>query len=84
MIEDKELRDLFRMEGADYMQCLDDGLLSLEQRPDDQSLLEEIFRAAHSVKGAARMLGLDEIQSLAHIMEDTFDAIRKGLTPFNK
>ena len=84
MIEDKELRDLFRMECEEHLQCLDDGLLSLEQRPADQALLEDIFRAAHSIKGSARMLGLNEIQSLAHILEDALGAIRKGAAPVDK
>ncbi len=84
MIEDKELRDLFRMECEEHLQCLDDGLLSLEKRPADQALLEDIFRAAHSIKGSARMLGLDEIQSLAHIIEDTLGAIRNGAVPVDK
>lgn len=84
MIEDKELRDLFRMECEEHLQCLDDGLLSLEQSPDDQTLLENIFRAAHSVKGAARMLGLNEIQSLAHILEDALGSIRKGSLSVNE
>lgn len=84
MIEDKELRDLFRMECEDHLQCLDDGLLSLEQRPADQTLLEDIFRAAHSLKGAARMLGLNEIQSSAHRLEDALGVIRKGDKPVDK
>jgi two-component system chemotaxis sensor kinase CheA len=78
MIEDKELRDLFRMECEEHLQCIDDGLLNLEQRPGDPALIETIFRAAHSVKGAARMLNLNRIQSLAHTLEDAFSAIKKG------
>jgi two-component system chemotaxis sensor kinase CheA len=83
MIEDKELRDLFRMECEEHLQCIDDGLLNLEQRPGDPALIEAVFRAAHSVKGAARMLNLNEIQSLAHALEDAFSAIRKGDAPVN-
>lgn len=83
MIEDKELRDLFRMECEEHLQCIDDGLLNLEQRPGDPALIEAIFRAAHSVKGAARMLNLNEIQSLAHTLEDAFSAIKKGNAPAN-
>ena len=78
MIEDKELRDLFRIECEEHLQCLDDGLLNLEQRPADQTQLEDVFRAAHSIKGAARMLGLNDIQSVAHILEDSLAAIRNG------
>ncbi|MCX7173610.1 MAG: hybrid sensor histidine kinase/response regulator [Proteobacteria bacterium] len=78
MIEDRELRELFKIESGERMQRLDDGLLQLEKTPADQPLLEDLFREAHSLKGAARMLGLSEIQSLAHQLEDTLGAARKG------
>ncbi|HET7831807.1 MAG TPA: hybrid sensor histidine kinase/response regulator [Gallionella sp.] len=78
MIEDKELRNLFKIESQERLQHLDDGLLRLEQTPADQGLLEELFREAHSLKGAARMLGLTDIQTMAHQLEDAFGAARKG------
>jgi len=78
MIEDKELRDLFRIESEERLQNLDNGLLRLEKTPSDPALLEELFREAHSLKGAARMLGLTEIQTLAHQLEDALGAARKG------
>ncbi|HCI13112.1 MAG: hypothetical protein A2063_06175 [Gallionellales bacterium GWA2_60_142] len=78
MIEDKELRSLFKIESEERLQHLDDGLLRLEKTPSDQSLLEDLFREAHSLKGAARMLGLAEIQTLAHQLEDALGAARKG------
>lgn len=84
MIEDKELRDLFRMECEEHLQCLDHGLLSLEQRPVEQELLEDVFRAAHSIKGAARMLGLNQIQALAHVLEDALGALKNGDAPADK
>ncbi|MDD4929959.1 MAG: response regulator [Gallionella sp.] len=78
MIEDIELRNLFKIESAERLQHLDDGLLRLEKTPSDQPLLEDVFREAHSLKGAARMLGLAEIQTLAHQLEDALGAARKG------
>jgi len=78
MIEDKELRNLFKIESEERLQHLDDGLLRLEKTPSDQPLLEDVFREAHSLKGAARMLGLTEIQNLAHQLEDALGAARKG------
>lgn len=83
MIEDKELRNLFKIEGEERLQHLDDGLLRLEQAPSDQKLLEELFREAHSLKGAARMLGLTQIQTKAHQLEDAFGAARKGEAALN-
>ncbi|MDD5366103.1 MAG: response regulator [Gallionellaceae bacterium] len=84
MIADKELRGLFKIESEERLQRLDSGLLQLEKAPTDQSLLDDLFREAHSLKGAARMLGLAEIQALAHQLEDALGAARKagaGLAP---
>ena len=61
MIEDPELLRLFKAESAEHLARLDDGLLRLEKTPADQALLEEVFRESHSLKGAARMLGLGRI-----------------------
>ncbi|OGP30118.1 MAG: hypothetical protein A2073_07695 [Deltaproteobacteria bacterium GWC2_42_11] len=84
MIEDKEFRDLFKIESSEHIQKIEDGLLRLEKEPDNQPVLEEVFREAHSLKGAARMLGLADIENISHRIEDIFGAVRKGeisLTP---
>ena len=78
MIEDRELRSLFKIESEERLQHLDDGLLRLEKTPTDPSLLEDLFREAHSLKGAARMLGLIQIQTLAHQLEDALGVAKKG------
>ncbi|NCA71128.1 MAG: hybrid sensor histidine kinase/response regulator [Sphingobacteriia bacterium] len=77
LIEDAELRELFRAESAEHIQSLEVGLLRLGQTPDDAALLEELFRQAHSLKGAARMLGLREIQRLAHEIENLLAEARQ-------
>ena len=81
MIEDQELRKLFKAESAEHLARLDDGLLRLEKTPADQPLLEEVFRESHSLKGAARMLGLSGIETAAHGLETIFNAARKGEAP---
>ncbi|MBI4292332.1 MAG: hybrid sensor histidine kinase/response regulator [Betaproteobacteria bacterium] len=83
MIEDKTLRDLFRTEAEEHLQHLDDALLGLEKKPGDQTLVEEAFRNAHSLKGAARMLGLHGIQAIAHRLEDGLNAARRGAQALN-
>ncbi|MBU3629094.1 response regulator [Polynucleobacter sp. AP-Reno-20A-A9] len=77
-IEDLELCNLFRIESAEHLQKLDAGLLQLEKTPGDQSLVQEIFREAHSLKGSARMLGLIDIQGLANTVEDMLGEVRSG------
>ncbi|MDP2795128.1 MAG: response regulator [Sulfurisoma sp.] len=81
MIEDPELRRLFEAESAEHLARLDDGLLRLEKTPADPPLLEDVFRESHSLKGAARMLGLAGIEAAAHGLESLLNAARKGEAP---
>lgn len=75
-IADASLLDLFVIEAQTHGQSLDTGLVELEkdQRPE---LVEPLMRAAHSLKGAARIVGLDNVVVLAHAMEDVLEACRK-------
>ncbi len=72
------LFDLFKLEAESHCAALSDGLLALEKSPTDRTVVEPLMRAAHSVKGAARIVGLDVIVSLAHAMEDCFLAAKGG------
>jgi two-component system sensor histidine kinase and response regulator WspE len=70
--------ELFRMEAEGQTRALTDGLLAVE-RHEDPAALEAMMRAAHSIKGAAAIVGLDVIVQLAHGMEDAFIAAQHGL-----
>ena len=70
--------DMFRMEAESQTQTLTEGLLALERDPDAADQTEACMRAAHSLKGAARMVGLSVGVSVAHAMEDCFVAVQKG------
>ncbi len=70
------LIDLFRQEVQGQVQILNDGLVALEQNPDPRQI-EPLMRAAHSVKGAARLLGIDPAVKLAHVMEDCLVAVQQ-------
>lgn len=78
MIEDPELRHLFQIESEERLQRLDEKLLVLEKDPGNASALEHAFREAHSLKGAARMLGITEVETLTHHFETTLNAARQG------
>lgn len=82
MLEDQELRDIFKIASEDHLQKLEEGLLYLEKTPDDQAKLEELLREAHSLKGDAGMLGIKDIATLAHQMEHILGAIKRGETQF--
>jgi two-component system sensor histidine kinase and response regulator WspE len=70
--------DLFRMEAQQQARVLTDGLLLLERGSVDGATLEALMRAAHSVKGAAAIVGLAPMVGLAHAMEDVFVAAQES------
>jgi len=77
-IEDNELRDIFKTESEERLQNLDEGLLLLEKNPQDPSILAEVFREAHSLKGAGRMVGLENLEIVAHRFEDVLGKAKRG------
>ena len=70
--------ELFRAEVESHSDSLTDSLLKLEQDPTATSLLEGMMRAAHSIKGAARIVRVDPAAEVAHVMEDCFVAAQRG------
>jgi two-component system sensor histidine kinase and response regulator WspE len=72
------LIDLFREEARTQARVLNDGLLTLDRAPRDAAALEACMRAAHSLKGAARIVGVQVGVELAHAMEDCFVAAQEG------
>lgn len=84
MSGDELLRALlatFSDEAAEHLQAMNEGLVELERASDPEArerLLSETFRAAHSLKGAARAVGADGVETLAHGLETFFDAVRSG------
>jgi two-component system chemotaxis sensor kinase CheA len=83
----RQLRATFKAEADEHIQAMNRALLALEKGPDDEervTLLEEIFREAHSLKGAAGAADLDDVESTAHRLESAFFAAKNGeiaLTP---
>ena len=73
------LLDLFREEAQTQAQALASGLLTLEHAPADAAALEACMRAAHSLKGAARIIDLPDGVDVAHAMEECFVAAQRGM-----
>ncbi|MFO2463800.1 hybrid sensor histidine kinase/response regulator [Pseudomonas sp. 15FMM2] len=69
-MRDASLLELFSLEAEAQTQVLSAGLLALERNPTQADQLEACMRAAHSLKGAARIVGVDAGVSVAHVMED--------------
>ena len=70
--------ELFGLECEDHTAQLTQGLLALERNPESPAPLEALMRAAHSLKGAARIAGLSPAAWIAHSLEDCFSAVQQG------
>ncbi len=76
--------ELFRVEAESQCAVLTAGLLELESDPSATAKLEELMRAAHSLKGAARIINLEAGVRVAHAMEDAFVAAQAGKAAFRR
>src|SRR5262245_27290610 len=78
---DADLLNIFRDEVAEYLATLNNTLLQIETSEASTESLRELNRVAHSMKGAARAVGLKLIETIAHYMEEVFEAaLRSELT----
>ncbi|CAI8754523.1 hybrid sensor histidine kinase/response regulator [Pseudomonas chlororaphis] len=77
-MRDASLLELFSLEAEAQTQVLSAGLLALERNPIQADQLEACMRAAHSLKGAARIVGVDAGVSVAHVMEDCLVSAQEG------
>lgn len=75
---DPEMMNDFLSNADDLMENLDTQILALEQNPTSKNVIEEIFRAAHTLKGAAGMFGFKALERVMHRLENYFDLVRKG------
>lgn len=70
--------EIFIDETKEHVQSLNTQILELEQEPDNSDVVNEIFRAAHSLKGMAGTMGFKRMQTLTHDMENVFSEVRNG------
>lgn len=70
--------EIFIDESNEHLQNLSDGIMILEKEPDNSDTINEIFRAAHSLKGMAGTMGYKRMQNLTHDMENVFSEVRNG------
>lgn len=82
--DDPELVATFRAEVDERLASLCAGLMRLEAQPSSRQLIAGLFRDAHTVKGSARMLGLEGVVGVAHRCEDLLGALRDGRVPVRK
>ncbi|MDZ8052624.1 MAG: response regulator [Aulosira sp. ZfuVER01] len=80
MLPEQQQRILgyFIEEARDHLNTIEQGLLNLQSTLNDPEMINEVFRAAHSIKGGAAMLGLNSIQHTSHRLEDCFKILKEN------
>lgn len=75
--------EIFIDETSEHLQSLSDCIMTLEKEPDNKDTINEVFRAAHSLKGMAGTMGFKRMQHLTHDMEDVFQEVRSDKIAVN-
>jgi two-component system, chemotaxis family, sensor kinase CheA len=82
-ITDEELRGIYQIASEEHLQKLADGLLQLEKHPSDKAILEHLLREAHSLKGDSRSVGVENVVTLTHQVEEIFLGIKTSKIIFS-
>jgi len=72
----------FQEEASEYLQRLNEGVITLETDPHNRGLVDQMLRDAHTLKGSSRMVGLIDISDIAHRLEDIMVKVRDGLMEY--
>lgn len=80
---DKYLK-LFVEESTEYIQLMNSYILNLEKNPNDERILNELYRCAHSIKGMSSAMGFVSLRNIAHSLEDIFDLLKKNKIKLNE
>ena len=75
--------DVFLEESREHLASLNQKLLELEKNTGNQSALNEIFRAAHTLKGMSSTMGFEDLADLTHHMEDVLSDLKEGVLTAN-
>ncbi len=79
-IDDDELRELYKTSAAEHIQAIESALMQLEKQPEAKAPLKELLRSAHTLKGDSRMLGVEDVETLVHQIEECLMPLEKGTT----
>jgi two-component system, chemotaxis family, sensor kinase CheA len=77
-IDDEELRGLYKTSSAEHIQTIETALMQLEKQPQNPAVIKDLLRSAHTLKGDSRMLGVEEVETLVHQIEECLVPIEKG------
>jgi two-component system chemotaxis sensor kinase CheA len=82
-VEMNQYLSIFIEEANDHLQALNENILKLEQQPEDISIVQIIFRSAHTLKGMSATMGYEDLASLTHEMENVLDLVRNNKLSMN-
>ncbi|NJM28094.1 MAG: phosphotransferase, partial [Pseudanabaena sp. RU_4_16] len=71
-----QIMGYFIEEALEHLTTIEHGMLNLEAMLSDNEMVNEVFRAAHSIKGGAAMLGITSVQNISHRLEDYFKILK--------
>ncbi len=77
-INDEELRGLYKTSATEHIQTIESALMQLEKQPQNSAPLQDLLRSAHTLKGDSRMLGVEDVETLVHQIEECLMPIEKG------
>jgi two-component system, chemotaxis family, sensor kinase CheA len=80
-LDNEQYKQLFIEEAKEHIENLTKSMIVLEKEPQNQEIVNMLFRSAHTLKGSSGMMGYKDFQELTHAMEDVFDGMRKGNSP---
>jgi chemosensory pili system protein ChpA (sensor histidine kinase/response regulator) len=83
-INKQELVEFFLMESEEHFETILNGLIVLEKSPENWSIIDEMFRSTHTIKGSAAMVGFINTSDVAHKLEDFLDEFRTGNRKINE
>ena len=76
-LNDEIMQD-FLLEAGELLELLNEQLVELESRPEDNDLLNAVFRSFHTIKGGAGFLSIEPLVDVCHTAENVFDLLRTG------
>lgn len=82
-MEMNQYLSMFIEESNDHLQALNENMLKLEQQPEDISIIQVIFRSAHTLKGMSATMGFEDLAALTHEMENVLDLVRNNKLTMN-
>lgn len=77
-----QYKNLFLNEAREYVKSINESIVALEESPGERSLIDSLFRGAHSLKGMAASMDYGDVVQVAHSMEDLMILVREGKLPF--